>query len=212
VSWRVVGSSGHSRNLGEPINNRPFTRLLGSTSCGNRPVRRANFIKQVREFLGREPPKRPSVTTTGTTGSYGESKTRRPSAALRAPAGSVVATRAPRTEDHASARSAAADQARKPVHSKSSRTCVIWPGLRLRALISVVGSLRTSPVFKHRRGFHRARRPRSAIALRPKVRWFEHSHVSPVGRTTRTYRTDRGSPLNTSHTPIVSSKTKIGPP
>jgi hypothetical protein len=30
-----------SRNLGEPVNNRPFTRLLGSTSCGNRPVRRA---------------------------------------------------------------------------------------------------------------------------------------------------------------------------
>ena len=32
-----------SRNLDEPVNNRPFTRLLGSTSCGNRPVRRAIF-------------------------------------------------------------------------------------------------------------------------------------------------------------------------
>jgi hypothetical protein len=31
-------------------------------------------------------------------------------------------------------------------------------------------------------------------------------------RATRSYRTDRGSPLNTSHTPIVSSKTKTGPP
>ena len=30
-----------SRNLGEPINNGPFTLPLGSTSCGNRPVRRA---------------------------------------------------------------------------------------------------------------------------------------------------------------------------
>jgi hypothetical protein len=30
-----------SRNPGEPVNNRPFTLLLGSTSCGNRPVRRA---------------------------------------------------------------------------------------------------------------------------------------------------------------------------
>jgi hypothetical protein len=53
---------------------------------------------------------------------------------------------------------------------------------------------------------------RKVRAVRPKVRWFEHSHVAPVGRTTRTYRTDRGSPLNTSHTPIVSSKRKIGPP
>ena len=33
-----------SRNLGEPVNNRPFTLLLGSTSCGNRPVRRANSL------------------------------------------------------------------------------------------------------------------------------------------------------------------------
>ena len=30
-----------SRNPGEPVNYRPFTRPLGSTSCGNRPVRRA---------------------------------------------------------------------------------------------------------------------------------------------------------------------------
>ena len=29
-----------SRNPGEPVNNSPFTLLLGSTSCGNRPVRR----------------------------------------------------------------------------------------------------------------------------------------------------------------------------
>jgi hypothetical protein len=36
---------------------------------------------------------------------------------------------------------------------------------------------------------------------------------APFARsTTRTYRTDRGSPLKTSHTPIVSSKRKIGPP
>jgi hypothetical protein len=33
-----------SRNLGEPVNNRPFTLLLGSTSCGNRPVRRATHF------------------------------------------------------------------------------------------------------------------------------------------------------------------------
>ena len=37
-----------SRNLGEPVNNRPFTLLLGSTSCGNRPVRRANPINNLR--------------------------------------------------------------------------------------------------------------------------------------------------------------------
>ena len=34
-----------SRNLGEPLNNWPFMRLLGLTSCGNRPVRRANPFK-----------------------------------------------------------------------------------------------------------------------------------------------------------------------
>ena len=33
-----------SRNLGEPVKNRPFTLLLGSASCGNRPVRRANHF------------------------------------------------------------------------------------------------------------------------------------------------------------------------
>ena len=53
---------------------------------------------------------------------------------------------------------------------------------------------------------------RKVRAVRSKVRWFEHSHVAPVGHTTRTYRTDHGSPLNTSHMPIVSSKRKIGPP
>src|SRR5882762_6839703 len=34
-----------SRNLGEPGNFRPFMRLLGSTSCGNRPVRRGNLSR-----------------------------------------------------------------------------------------------------------------------------------------------------------------------
>ena len=33
-----------SRNLGEPGNARPFTLLLGSTSCGHRPVRRASPV------------------------------------------------------------------------------------------------------------------------------------------------------------------------
>ena len=32
-----------SRNPGEPVNNRRFTLPFGSTSCGNRPVRRANL-------------------------------------------------------------------------------------------------------------------------------------------------------------------------
>jgi hypothetical protein len=40
-----------SRNLGEPINNRPFTLLLGSTSCGNRPVRRANPFNHLRALV-----------------------------------------------------------------------------------------------------------------------------------------------------------------
>jgi thiol-disulfide isomerase/thioredoxin len=40
-----------SRNLGEPFNNRPFTPLLGSTSCGNRPVRRAISLRKCRYFL-----------------------------------------------------------------------------------------------------------------------------------------------------------------
>jgi len=35
---------GWARNLGKPINNGPFTLLLGLTSCGNRPVRRANLF------------------------------------------------------------------------------------------------------------------------------------------------------------------------
>jgi hypothetical protein len=34
-----------SRNPGEPVNNRPFTLLLGSTSCGNRPVREPAFAR-----------------------------------------------------------------------------------------------------------------------------------------------------------------------
>jgi hypothetical protein len=37
-----------SRNLGEPVNNRPFTLLLGSTSCENRPARRASFVKPIK--------------------------------------------------------------------------------------------------------------------------------------------------------------------
>ena len=36
-----------SRNLGEPVNNWPFTLLLGSTSCGNRPVRRASSVRSI---------------------------------------------------------------------------------------------------------------------------------------------------------------------
>ena len=37
-----------ARNPGEPIKNRPFTPLLGSTSCGNRPVRRATPVKSIK--------------------------------------------------------------------------------------------------------------------------------------------------------------------
>jgi hypothetical protein len=36
-----------SRNLREPVNKRPFMPLLESTSCGNRPVRRANLCKHL---------------------------------------------------------------------------------------------------------------------------------------------------------------------
>ena len=48
-----------SRNLGEPVNNRPFTLLLGSTSCGQRPVRRASpvstsRINSLRERISRD--------------------------------------------------------------------------------------------------------------------------------------------------------------
>ena len=39
-----------SRNLGEPVNNRPFTLLLGSTSCGNRPVRRATTVRPIESI------------------------------------------------------------------------------------------------------------------------------------------------------------------
>ena len=39
-----------SRNLGEPVNNRPFTLLLGSTSCGNRPVRRASSVRSMKSI------------------------------------------------------------------------------------------------------------------------------------------------------------------
>jgi hypothetical protein len=38
-----------SRNLGESADNRPFTPLLESTSCGNRPVRRATFSIDFRD-------------------------------------------------------------------------------------------------------------------------------------------------------------------
>jgi hypothetical protein len=49
---RLRRSSGlTSRNLGEPVNNRPFTLLLGSTSCGNRPVRRAKSARSARVFV-----------------------------------------------------------------------------------------------------------------------------------------------------------------
>lgn len=47
---RVAHSRLTSRNLGEPVNNRRFTLLLGSTSCGNRPERRA---RSQRARLGR---------------------------------------------------------------------------------------------------------------------------------------------------------------
>jgi len=36
-----------SRNPGEPLNNRPFTRLLGSTRVENRPVRRATPVRPI---------------------------------------------------------------------------------------------------------------------------------------------------------------------
>jgi hypothetical protein len=35
------------RNLGEPLNNRAFTLLLGSASCGNRPVHRATHRSSI---------------------------------------------------------------------------------------------------------------------------------------------------------------------
>jgi hypothetical protein len=41
-----------SRNLGEPIHNRPFTLPLGSTSCGNRPVRRAKILEEFQKDFG----------------------------------------------------------------------------------------------------------------------------------------------------------------
>jgi hypothetical protein len=42
-----------SRNLGEPLNNRPFTPLLESTSCGNRPVRRASSVTPLKSIAYR---------------------------------------------------------------------------------------------------------------------------------------------------------------
>jgi hypothetical protein len=46
---RVVFRKGlDSRNLGESVKNRPFTRPLESASCGNRPVRRATPVKPTR--------------------------------------------------------------------------------------------------------------------------------------------------------------------
>ena len=66
LSWQRLRCSSRltSRNLGEPVNNRPFTLLLGSTSCGNRPVRRAISFASAQSTAvpsrarGRHPPVR----------------------------------------------------------------------------------------------------------------------------------------------------------
>src|SRR3954468_16674631 len=45
--WASAGRRLTARNLSEPVDNWPFTLLLGSTSCGNRPVRRANPSRDI---------------------------------------------------------------------------------------------------------------------------------------------------------------------
>ena len=51
---RVALGDSSRETLAKPVNNRPFTLLLGSTSCGNRPVRRATPIKPTESATSKD--------------------------------------------------------------------------------------------------------------------------------------------------------------